>query len=195
MIPLLSEREAFEEAIAMTAKALAMGTDMGLVEEIGRSYVNGSDALDQLGRIDESIALAREGVGRMRELGADRGFGDFLRAEVASRLLRLARWEEADELLAELLNRAPSGFSEAMYRNHLAQLLAERGELVLAAVQYERSREVLLGAGDSQWVGVLNPAAATIALWDGRPDDAAASVAACLAALEGAERPFTTARL
>jgi ATP/maltotriose-dependent transcriptional regulator MalT len=195
MIPLLSEREAFEEAIAMTAKALAMGTDMGLVEEIGRSYVNGSDALDQLGRIDESIALAREGVGRMRELGADRGFGDFLRAEVASRLLRLARWEEADELLAELLSRAPSGFSEAMYRNHLAQLLAERGELEQAAVQYERSREVLLGAGDSQWVGVLNQAAATIALWDGRPDDAAASVAACLAALEGAERPFTTARL
>jgi DNA-binding CsgD family transcriptional regulator len=53
----------------------------------------------------------------------------------------------------------------------------------------------LLGAADSQWVGVLNQAAATIALWEGRPDDAAASVAACLAAVEGAERPFMTARL
>jgi DNA-binding CsgD family transcriptional regulator/tetratricopeptide (TPR) repeat protein len=195
MIPLLAEREAFDEAIATTSKALAMGTDMSLVEEIGRSYVNGSDVLDQVGRIEESIALAREGIGRVRELGADRGFGDFLRGEVAARLLRLARWDEADELLAELLSRAPSGFTEAMCRNHLAQLLAERGELEQAKAHYERSREVLLGAADSQWVGTLNQAAATIALWEGRPQDAAASVAACLAAVEGAERPFMTARL
>jgi DNA-binding CsgD family transcriptional regulator len=195
MIPLLSERTAFEEALATTAKALAMGTEMSLVEEIGRSYVNGSDALDQVGRIEESIAFAREGIERVRELGADRGLGDFLRGEVAARLMRLARWEEADELLTELLSRAPNGFTEAMCRNHLAQLLAERGELEQATVHYERSREVLLGASDSQWVGTLNQAAATIALWDGRPDDAAASVAACLAAVEGAERPFMTARL
>jgi DNA-binding CsgD family transcriptional regulator len=195
MIPLLSEREAFEDAIAATSKALATGTEMSLVEEIGRSYVNGSDVLDQLGRIEESIGLAREGVERMRELGADRGFGDFLRGEIAARLLRLARWEEAGELLAELLGRAPTGFSEAMCRNHLAQLLAERGELEQAAVHYERSREVLLGAADSQWVGTLNQVAATIALWEGRPHDAAASIAACLGALEGVERPFTTARL
>jgi DNA-binding CsgD family transcriptional regulator len=195
MIPLLSEREAFDEALATTAKALAMGTEMSLVEEIGRSYVNGSDVLDQLGRIEESIAFAREGIERVSELGAGRGLGDFLRGEVAGRLLRLARWDEADELLTELLSRAPNGFSEAMCRNHLAQLLAERGELEQATVHYERSREVLLGASDSQWVGVLNQAAATIALWDGRPEDAAASVAACLAAVEGAERPFMTARL
>ncbi len=195
MIPLLSERDAFEEAFATTSKALAMGTDMTLVEEIGRTYVNGSDALDQVGRIEESIALAREGIERVRELGADRGIGDFLRGEIAARLLRLARWDEAGELLAELLGRAPSGFSEAMCRNHLAQLLAERGEFEQATVHYERSREVLLGAADSQWVGVLNQATATIALWEGRPQDAAASVFACLAAVKGAERPFMTARL
>jgi DNA-binding CsgD family transcriptional regulator len=195
MIPLLSEREAFDEALATTSKALAMGIDMSLVEEIGRSYVNGSDVLDQVGRIEESIALAREGIERVHELGADRGLGDFLRGEVAARLMRLARWEETGELLAELLSRAPSGFTEAMCRNHLAQLLAERGELEQARVHYERSREVLLGAADSQWVGVLNQAAATIALWEGRPQDAAASVAACLTAVEGAERPFMTARL
>jgi DNA-binding CsgD family transcriptional regulator/tetratricopeptide (TPR) repeat protein len=195
MIPLLSERDAFEEAIATTSKALAMGTELGLVEEIGRTYVNGSDALDQIGRIEESITFAREGIERVRELGADRGFGDFLRGEIAARLLRLARWEEADELLAELLSRAPSGFSEAMCRNHLAQLLAERGELGQATVHYERSRKVLLGAADSQWVGILNQAGATIALWEGRPEDAAASVASCLTAVAGAERPFMTARL
>jgi DNA-binding CsgD family transcriptional regulator len=194
-VPLLSEREAFEEALAAASKARAMASDMNLVEEIGRSYVNGSDVLDQVGRIEESIALAREGIERMRELGADRGIGEFLRAEVASRLLRLARWDEAGKLLEEMLSRTPSGFTEAMCRNVLAQLLAERGELEQATVHCARAREVLLGAADSQWVGVLSQAAATIALWDGRPRDAAVSVAACLEAVEGAERPFMTARL
>ena len=195
MIPLLSERDAFDDALSATSKALAMGIDMSLAEEIGRSYVNGSDALDQVGRIEESIAFAREGIERVRQLGADRGFGDFLRGEIAARLLRLARWDEAHALLAELLSRAPTGVSEAMCRNHLAQLLAERGELEQATIHYERSREVLLDAADSQWLGILNQAAATIALWEGRPDDAAASIAACLTAVEGAERPFMTARL
>ncbi len=195
MIPLLSERDAFDDALSATSKALAMGIDMSLAEEIGRSYVNGSDALDQIGRIEDSIALAQEGIERVRRLGADRGFGDFLRGEIAARLLRLARWDEAHALLAELLGRAPTGVSEAMCRNHLAQLLAERGALEQATIHYERSREVLLDAADSQWLGILNQAAATIALWEGRPGDAAASIAACLAAVEGAERPFMTARL
>ena len=195
MIPLLSERDAFDDALSATSKALATGIDMSLAEEIGRSYVNGSDALDQVGRIEESIAFAQEGIERVRQLGADRGFGDFLRGEIAARLLRLARWDEARGLLAELLSRAPTGVSEAMCRNHLAQLLAERGDLEQATIHYERSREVLLDAADSQWLGILNQAAATIALWEGRPDDAAASIAACLRAVEGAERPFMTARL
>ena len=195
MIPLLAERDAFEQAIATTSKALEMGTAMGLVEEIGRSYVNGSDALDQIGRIEEAVLLAQEGIEHVARLGADRGFGDFLRGEIASRLLRLARWEDATDLLADLLSRSPSGFNEAMCRNHLAQLAAERGELDQATIHYERSRKVLMGAADSQWIGVLNQAAATIALWDGRPEDAASTVATCLSALEGAERPFMTARL
>jgi len=57
-----------------------------LIEELGRSYINGSDALDHCGRVGEAIALAWEGVEVSRELGVERRFGDFLRGEIAGRL-------------------------------------------------------------------------------------------------------------
>jgi ATP/maltotriose-dependent transcriptional regulator MalT len=195
MIVVQSERGAFDQAVATAARAREIAVELGLVQEIARSYVNGSDALDQAGLLEESIALAREGVERVRELGADRGFGDFLRGEIATRLLRLSRWDEAAELLAELMGHSPSGFSEAMCRNHLAQLHAERGEHELATAHHRRAREVLLDASDSQWLADLHKSAATNALWQGRPEDAALTVAECLDAVERAERLFMTARL
>jgi DNA-binding CsgD family transcriptional regulator len=195
MVVVHSERGAFEAAVGAAARAREIATELDLVQEIGRSYVNGSDALDQAGLVEESILLAREGVERVRELGADRGFGDFLRGEISTRLLRLSRWNEAAELLGELMAHSPSGFSEAMCRNHLAQLHAERGDHELATAHHRRASEVLLDASDSQWLADLHKSAATNALWQGQPEEAALAVAECLDAVEQAERLFMTARL
>ena len=98
-----------DRAVEATARARQIATERGLVEELGRSYVNGSDALDEAGRTEQSIALALEGIEAMAALGADRLFGDFLRGEVVGRLFRVARWSEADELLETLLIREPTG--------------------------------------------------------------------------------------
>ncbi len=195
MVVIHAERGAFDHAVESAARARKIATELSLVDEIGRSYVNGSDALDQCGRIEEALLLAREGGERMRELGADRGIGDVLRGEIASRLFRLARWDEATEVLDELLARSPSGLSEGACHSHLALLHAERGEHEQAAAHHERAREALLGASDSQWLGGMYVAAATHALWQGQPQQALAAVADCLAAVEHTERPFMTARL
>src|SRR6185312_4628454 len=64
----------FDRAVEAAARARSIARDLGLVEEIGRSYINGSDALDHAGRVEESIALAREGIEACRELGLDRRF-------------------------------------------------------------------------------------------------------------------------
>jgi len=195
MVVVHAEHGAFEEAVGAASRAREIATELDLVQEIGRSYVNGSDVLDQAGLVEESILLAHEGVERVRELGADRGFGDFLRGEISTRLLRLSRWNEAAELLAELMAHSPSGFNEAMCRNHLAQLHAERGDHELSTAHHRRAREVLLDASDSQWLADLHKSAATNALWQGRPEEAALAVAECLDAVEQAERLFMTARL
>lgn len=195
MVIVNAERGAYDEAVAIAARAREISTELTLVDEIGRSYVNGSHVLDESGRVEEAILLAREGGERMRELGADRGIGDFLRAEIASRLLRLARWDEAEQALGELVARNPSGLHEGVCHSHLALLHAERGEHDRSSAHHKQAHEVLLDASDSQWLAGMNIAAATNALWQGHPEQALVAVADCLTAVERAERPSMTARL
>ena len=58
----LSAAGKFDQAITAAKQALAIARRLGLAEEMSRSYVNGSDALDEAGHIEESIAMAREGI-------------------------------------------------------------------------------------------------------------------------------------
>jgi tetratricopeptide (TPR) repeat protein len=107
-------------SVESCARARVIAIRLGLVQELGRSYVNGSDALDQAGRVEESIALAREGLEAMRAAGADRRYGDFLRGEIAGRLLRSGRWAEAEALLSELVAGQPTGMNAVIAYLHLA---------------------------------------------------------------------------
>jgi predicted ATPase len=75
----------YDKAVAAATQALGIARRLRLPGEMSRSYTNGSDALDEAGRIEESIAMAREGISSAREFGFDRNAGDFLRGEVASR--------------------------------------------------------------------------------------------------------------
>ena len=93
----------YDKAVAAATQALGIARRRRLPGEMSRSYVNGSDALDEAGRIEESIAMAREGISSAREFGFDRNLGDFLRGEVAGRLFRSGRWDEAHQLLEEVI--------------------------------------------------------------------------------------------
>src|SRR5205807_10273505 len=88
-------------AVTAARQALAIARRLRLADEMQRSYTNGSNALDEAGHIEESIAMAQEGIESAREIGAERQWGDFLRGEVAGRLMQIGRWCEAEELLDE----------------------------------------------------------------------------------------------
>jgi|tagenome__1003787_1003787.scaffolds.fasta_scaffold20989901_11 DNA-binding CsgD family transcriptional regulator len=186
----LSNQGDRERAVQSAKDALAIALEFELVEQIGRSYVNGADALDQAGRIDESIAFAKEGVEAARKFGAERGYGDFLRAEIIGRLYRAARWDEAEKLLADLVDRSPSGVTECLARQHLAELHSERGELEDAAREAKRARELTLRSGGSMWHGPISATQASIELWAGRPEAAAALIDECLELVAGTEYLF-----
>ena len=71
-----------DRAVDAARQALTIARRLRLPDEIQRSYVNGSASLDEAGRVEESIAMAREGIASARELGVDRQWGDVLRADV-----------------------------------------------------------------------------------------------------------------
>jgi DNA-binding CsgD family transcriptional regulator len=182
-----------DRAVGAAKEALAIGRELELVEQVGRSYVNGGDALDQAGRIDESIAFAGEGIAVARAFGAERGYGDFLRGEIVGRLFRSGRWDEAEETLSDMLERQPAGITECLAMQYLAQLRSERGEFEEAARYAERAHELIVHSGGSMWHGPMASTSAALELWAGRPEVAAAIIDECLQIVEGAEYLFPMA--
>jgi DNA-binding CsgD family transcriptional regulator len=195
MIPIFSIAGDTDSAIDAMTEALAIARELRLAEEIGRSYVNGSDALDQAGRIPESIELALEGVEVGARMGADALVGGFLRGELVGRLLRTGRWSEADAMLAELLDRALTGTNAGLVYGHLGWLEAQRGEFDTAARALARAEHHVARAGGSMWAGPLAEGRASNELWRGDVASAAEIVDRCLAAVADGEWAFFTARL
>ncbi len=188
-------RGEFELAVESCAQARRIALRVGSVTETGRSYVNGSDSLDEAGRIDEAIALTREGIEVMRDLGADRLFGDFMRAENAIRFHHTGRWAETEELLVEIAGRRPTGIIAGQVELQHAWLRACRGELEEAVAQAARARELVVHSGGVMWMAPLHMVEATIALLEGRPAEAARSVEEGLALAGEDENPFFTGGL
>ncbi|MDX6720078.1 MAG: hypothetical protein QOJ63_2332, partial [Solirubrobacteraceae bacterium] len=193
--PNLTAAGEYDRAVEATAQARAIARRLPDVDEIARSYVNGSDALERAGRMEASIALAREGIEVARELGADRSYGDFLRAEVAGRLIRAARWQEADRLLDEMAERPPIGIPAPMMYWARGLLAAQRGQLVAADADLERAGTLLSGMGAAQWVGPHAVARATLQLLGGQAEAAVATVQETLSAVAESEMVFYTDRL
>lgn len=185
----------FDRAIACATQARAIARRLGLADEIGRSYINGSDALDHAGRVEQSIALAREGIEACRELGIDRRFGDCLRCEIAGRLLRDGRWSEAAQLVEYVLDRGPTGLNQLIACETLGRLLAERGDLKAARRALDRAARLLDDITSSIWIGPIVEGRATAELWAGRPAAAEALLTECLELVASSEHVFYTARL
>jgi len=185
----------FEQAVASAKAALELARPLGLVEEIGRAYVNGSDALDQAGRVQESIVFAREGVEMARAGGADRQYGDFLRAEIAGRLIRTGGWDEAETVLGKLLERTATGVISGMVFEHLAELHAERGSHEAALQAVECAYDHIRSANGSMWLAPVAASRAIVELWNGDPEAALRTITHCLGLFDHGEYVFFTARL
>jgi DNA-binding CsgD family transcriptional regulator/tetratricopeptide (TPR) repeat protein len=184
----------FDAAIAAAHDALKIAVRLGLGAEVGRSYTNGSNALDKAGRVEASIEMAREGIECAQDFGIDRNCDDFLRCELAGRLLAQGRWDEAAELLEDVVSRSPTGVNALAYV-HTGQLLGDRGEFDQAQIALDRADEQMRASTSSQWVAPLAEARASLDLWLDLPDPAAELVERTLRRADENEAVSFTARL
>ncbi len=183
-----------ERGVETTAAARMIARELVLVDEVARSYVNGGDALEHAGRLQESIALASAGVAECDERG-DRLHGDVLRGEIAGRLLRSGSWDRAAAMLDELLQKAPSGIAAGNAYGQLALLCAERGDRDEARRAIELGGELVRRSGGSMWTAPIVEARAALDLWDGRPREALRAVDAFLTDVSDAQSVLATARV
>jgi class 3 adenylate cyclase len=146
-------------------------------------------------RPEDALAAATEGIVAARREGLDRRYGLTLRAAAADVLLRLGRWGEADDLVAEGRSLDPAGEGPLYLVIVRLRLATARGRFDDAQRALDVANAMAAADVDFDLVAYLRTAEAELACWTGRPDLAATAVAAGLAALEGSDDVFLAAPL
>ena len=169
------------DPVEHAAIARKIATEIGAVDEIGRSYVNGSEALEFAGRIDEAVLLAQEGV----DLAPRWGMADYavyLTQSVAGWNLRLGEFDEVARRWAEA---EPRGGTVAAAWYQVAGLLSTaRGDFTTADTELARAEQLARGVGGPEWWPRTMAAIAVLRLWQGRLDDAVSAVSEALASID-----------
>ena len=137
-----------------------------------RTYVNLSDMLMIGGRLPEAAQDALEGLAAARRLGYERSTGVVMAANAAEAFLVLGDWARAEEVLDAAL-RAPGGFRREALHLVGAELALGRGELELARRHLESGSRATL---EPQSTAVYACLQAELALWEGRPEEAASAL-------------------
>ncbi|MFG2109859.1 helix-turn-helix transcriptional regulator [Micromonospora chersina] len=177
-----------EDGVGALRRAVELAEAGGHLEDIFRSYGNLSFALENAGRLEESLAAALAGLERGRRYGLDRASGTALLINNATAaLLLLGRWDEAEKLAGAAVDRqTPAGV--AVYPHLvLAQIGAARGHVADAERHLATARELLAVRPETQLVGPLHAAAAELALWRGEAAATRSAVHDGLDALDGVE--------
>jgi DNA-binding CsgD family transcriptional regulator/tetratricopeptide (TPR) repeat protein len=159
-----------------------IAAEIGALDEVLRSHVNRSENLDRHGLLDEAIADSLEGW-RLAEREGMAIEASLLASEAMLRLMRVGRWDEAAAVLAEAEPRVSGGMAGGALLQAGAELSALRGETAAAARRAERAARLLAGAIGPMWAAPVAVMLANVALWDGRPAEAAEIAAGALETL------------
>ncbi len=139
--------------------------ELGSLDDLFRVYADLTTVLDLLGRREEAIAIAYEGIAGAEQAGQATVYGNFLRANAADSLFFLGRWSECNRLCLDALNWNAVGIG------YLTPLLTLATLEVAANAGESAGRllgQVLLAietVQDPQFCVPAHQAAASYALW------------------------------
>ena len=157
--------------------ALRIAEEVENVDDICRTYANWVWILDVGGRLDEALAVGEEGVKVSEGLGLMRFFGAHLLCNMADYLYRLGRWDECEAAVRRAVDVGPLGINEILAAELLGRLAVARGRLEEAAEHLRPLAALAARAADVQFVAPVQVSLTELAIWEGRPADAAAQVA------------------
>jgi DNA-binding CsgD family transcriptional regulator/tetratricopeptide (TPR) repeat protein len=156
-----------ERAIGAGRRGLEIAVQLGDGAEMLRGYINGSQVIDNAGRIKEALALGLEGVAAGERLGLDRAAGDQLRSQAAWRLIRLGRFAAAEETIRPAVEGATVSFNIAGTRSTAGYLAGARGEFDRAEELLEPAWELMQHSGSFQQIGLAMGWRIAVRLWRG----------------------------
>jgi DNA-binding CsgD family transcriptional regulator/tetratricopeptide (TPR) repeat protein len=181
-----------DRGLACLHEARRLAAELGAAQDEARACVNLSDILEDLGRLEESVVVADEGMQVASAAGLRRTFGAFLAGNAASSLYNLGRWAESARLTDEYLELGDDeDLNTVTLRQTRSVLDAGRGDFTAALAHVRAARRLTADMFIAvQYPPVLAAAEAEVFAWQGRLEEAAAAVANGLA-LQG---PLTDLR-
>lgn len=179
---------ASQAAIGYLRDGLAISQELGNFGEEATDRSNLAEALHFAGRLREATDVLLDGLERARDNGLERTYGETMRAIAVNWLFELGRWDEAEAMGREALERTPHGLAADWTAMALAELEIGRG-------RFEEARAHLssvLGGDHSRrapgWYGP-HEQRAHLFLVTAHPQEAADEVRAGVAALDAAAMP------
>ena len=154
-----------ESAVALLRDALALAEESGDHDELFRVYANLTTVLDLLGRREEAVKIAYEGIEASRRAGLEAVYGNFLRGNAADSLFYLGRWAESRALSATALEWSPAGVAFVNSVDTLAIVEIETRAGEFAARLLGQLLLELETVRESQHAVPVYRAAAAFALW------------------------------
>jgi DNA-binding CsgD family transcriptional regulator/tetratricopeptide (TPR) repeat protein len=144
------------------------------VDDIARAIVNLFSVLFDVGRFEQALQVARDGIGVIDHLGLQRRKGVWCRCDAVEALLVLGRHDEAAVLLEEAVALDAGGIDALRTHQVRGVLALRRGRLEEAERELELAHRLGPGVTDGHLVLPLQQARVELRRWCGQPDEALA---------------------
>jgi DNA-binding CsgD family transcriptional regulator/tetratricopeptide (TPR) repeat protein len=154
-----------EPAVWKLRQTRDQAAELGRLDDLFRVYANLTTVLDLLGRRDEAIAIAFEGIAEAERAGQATVYGNFLRANAAESLFFLGRWSECRRLCLDALSWSPVGIWFLSPLHSLATLEVATGAGESAGRLLGQELLAIETVQDPQFSVPAQQTAAAYALW------------------------------
>jgi DNA-binding CsgD family transcriptional regulator/tetratricopeptide (TPR) repeat protein len=175
--------------------ALETAQRVGAGEVAARAYVHLGELLRLRGDHAEALDAMLRGERLAAHLGMRGSFGAFMYVNAADDLLRLGRWDEAEQRIEHAQRLELGVTAGAMHHTIAGHLHALRGEAGRSRADLERADDLANHGLPGEFVTPIHSARATLALVEGDPEEAARQVAAAFAAVGDDRDPLYTPAL
>jgi DNA-binding CsgD family transcriptional regulator len=176
-----------EAGVALLVEARALAEEAADHDELFRVYANLTTVLDLVGRREEAVKVAYEGIEATRRAGLEAVYGNFLRGNAADSLFLLGRWAESRALSATSLEWSPAGVAFVNSVDSLAIVEIETRAGEYAGRLLGQLLLELETVRDSQHGVPVYRAAASFALWRNDHADARRAAERGWQLVEGSE--------
>jgi DNA-binding CsgD family transcriptional regulator len=162
-----------EAGMQLLAEAAALAREIGRLDDLMRVAANRTYLLDLDLRREEALAVVQEFLEEARAGGLEATYGAFLRGNAADILFSLGRWEEAERVCRRDL-KWQTGGREITWLSVLVlgMLLTESRADDEATSLVGQALLELQAASPGQGLGMVMRSAISLALWNGRVDEA-----------------------